>query len=212
MNKHFALTHTTAGPFAMALVCLLALTLACDNPAAPLLCDDPPPVNAVFGHPVERRVCIAAGDADALSYTAVSSDPERVAVANADRNLTITAMQEEGSADITVTVADGSTIVGTIVYSVVIVPPWSGRITVCNAVYDSDEDATYLTVEGQVKAHLDFTNAAAFVYYGGGPVGWAYIGDMAANQTARIYSSPRGEGDQTGGTCDIDMEYEIADN
>ena len=63
-----------------------------------------------------------------------------------------------------------------------------------------------------MSAHLNFTNAAAFIYYGGGPVGWSYIGDMSTNQTARIYSSPRGEGDQTGGTCDIDMEYEIGDN
>ncbi len=96
----------------------------------------------------ERRVCIASGDVHALSYSAVSFNPEIVAVADADRNLTITAMQEEGGAEITVTVAEGNTTVGTIVYPVLIVPPWSGRITVCNAEYDADEDATYLTVEG----------------------------------------------------------------
>ena len=94
---------------------VVAFPLACKDPVRPMLCEDPPSVKAVLNYPVERRVCVQSGNPDALTYTAVSSSPEIVTVASSGRHLTITA-QKEGSAEITVTVTDAGTTIGTVVY------------------------------------------------------------------------------------------------
>lgn len=190
---------------------LLSLfTLACDNPAAPLVlaCDEPLPVYAIRDYPMEHEICFDSPSGEVLIFTAQSSDTGVVTATVAGDRLILTG-QGEGEARVTVAAKAASGATGSVDYRVVARNAWSGKVTRCVATPAAD-GGTDFEVDYWFMANVDLVHVVKRLTVGGIESGPYPHGDLTEGQLIQSHVSGWMRPAPASDECRLDLDYEIA--